>query len=335
MKFRVFIVIVALLAIGLSSAYAGNERRIGTAGAQELRIPVGSRGTAMGGSIISDVYGVESMFWNPAGMANLIGTEAMFSHQPYIADIDINYIGIATSIEDFGTIGASVKVVSIGDINETTTDGPNDGETGRVFSPTFSVLTVGYARELTARVSFGFTGSFINERILNTSASGISFDVGFIYRPGWQGVSLGLMIKNYGPSMRFKGDDLYYFDPNTGQQVAGQSESFDLPSSFNIGMSWDFLDMGANLAKVTGNFMSNNYSQDNFQGGFEYTYDGKYSLRAGYNYSDQTDWQYGFAMGAGVVVNVGGADVTFEYTWSEVDNSAFDANQYFTGKVNF
>jgi len=332
MKIRVFIILIALLAVGLTSVYGGNERRIGTAGAQELRIPIGSRGTAMGGSVVADVYGTEAIFWNPAGMANLIGTEAMFSHQPYIADIDINFVGIVTAIEDFGTLAASAKVVSIGDIEETTQSYP-DG-TGRIFSPSLSVITVGYARELTARVSFGVTGNFISERIAEASATGVSFDIGFIYRPGWNGVSMGLAIKNYGPEMRFSGRGFERAD-TLGRQVSANSATFDLPSSFNVGLAWDFLDMGANLAKVTGNFMSNNYSQDIFQGGFEYTYDGKYSLRAGYNYSDQTDWQYGFTAGAGLMVTLGGTDVTFEYTWTEVDNSAFDANQYFTGKVNF
>ena len=331
MKIRIFIILVALLAVSLTSVYAGNERRIGTAGAQELRIPIGSRGTAMGGSIVADVYGVEALFWNPAGMANMMGTEVMFSHQPYFADIDVNYVGVATLIEDFGTIGASAKIVSIGDIEETTEKFPNG--TGRIFNPSLSVITVGYAKEMTARVSFGFSANLINERIHEVSATGFSFDIGFLYRPGWQGVSLGLAIKNYGPEMKFDGKGFRRTNTNSERQESPEVESFDLPSSFNIGLSWDFLDQGANLAKMTGNFLSNNYSQDVFQGGFEYTYDGKYSLRAGYNYADQEAWLYGFSVGAGVLLSIGDTDVTFEYTWTETD--VFDANQYFTGKINF
>ncbi len=335
MKFKILFILVALLAVSLTSVYAGNERRIGTAGAQELRLPVGARGTAMGGSIVADVYGVESMYWNPAGLANLVGTEAMFSHQPYIADIDVNYAGIATSIEDFGSIGFSAKVVSIGDILETT-DAYPDG-TGRVFSPTLSVISASFAKELTARVSFGTTMHYLNERIHEVTASGVAFDVGFIYRPDWQGVSMGLVIKNYGPEMKFSGKGFY--DAGDGHQVAAEPQKFDLPSSFNFGLAWDFLAADKNFAKATGNFMSNNYSQDVWQGGLEYTYDdgkwGRYSLRAGYNYSDQEEWQYGFTAGGGVTLKVGTTDVTFEYTWSETDNDAFDANQYFTGKINF
>jgi hypothetical protein len=331
MKYKTIVILIALLAMGLASVYAGNTRRIGTAGAQELRIPVGSRGTAMGGAVIADVYGVESIFWNPAGLAGLVGTEAMFSHQPYLADIDINFVGVGTAIEDFGTIAAAVKVVSIGTMEETTREFP-DG-TGREFSPALTVLSLTYAKELTARVSFGFTGMLINEQIFEVRASGVALDVGFIYRPGWQGVSMGLAIKNYGPEMRFEGEGFYSVQEGADRQTAAEALKFELPSSFNFGLAYDFLDKDANFAKLTGNFMSNNYSQDVFQGGFEYTYDGKYSIRAGYNYADQDSWLYGFSAGAGIVLNLGETDVTFEYTWTETD--VFDANQYFTGKINF
>jgi hypothetical protein len=69
MKLRLLIITMVLLAVGLTSAFAGNDKRVGTAGAQELRIPYGSRGTAMGGAVIANAEGIESMFWNPAGGA--------------------------------------------------------------------------------------------------------------------------------------------------------------------------------------------------------------------------------------------------------------------------
>lgn len=330
MKYKVAIILIALLAVSLTSVYAGNERRIGTAGAQELRIPVGSRGASMGGAVVANTYGVEAMYWNPAGLALLEGTEAMFCHLPYIADIDVNYAGVGTNIEGFGVIGASAKIVSIGDMEETTQDYP-DG-TGRVFSPTLSVISLAYATNLTYRVSFGFTTSLINENIFEVSATGVSFDVGFIYRPGWQGMSLGLAIRNYGPEMQFSGKG---FDRTVDdRQASPESVKFDLPSNFNIGLAYDFLDRDLHMATASANFKSNNFSQDVWQGAFEYTYDGKYVLRGGYNYSDQEKWIYGFSFGAGVTFDLKGTSVTLEYTWSETED-VFDSNQFFTGKVNF
>ncbi|MCK5126634.1 MAG: PorV/PorQ family protein [candidate division Zixibacteria bacterium] len=330
MKYKIVVLIMVLLVVSLNLAYAGNDRRIGTAGAQELRIPIGARSTAMGGAVIADVSGVEAVYWNPAGLASLNGTEAMFSHQPYFAAIDVNFVGVATRIEDFGTIAVSAKIVNIGDMEETTVLQP-DG-TGRVFSPTFSVLTLSYARILTANVSLGLNAMFINEQIFEASASGMAFDVGILYDPNWNGLTMGMVIKNYGPEMEFSGRG---FDRSDGSRpVSGTSASFDLPSSLNMGISYRFLDQDKNMASFSGNYRSNNYSLDLWQFGGEYVYDDVFSLRGGYNYSTQEDYMYGLTLGGGLKYGFGSSTLSIEYTWMETDD-VFDANQFFTVKAMF
>jgi len=320
---------VVLLVIGLSTAYAGNSQRIGTAGAQELLIPVGSRGTAMGGSVVANTYGLESMYWNPAGLANLEGTEAMFTHLPYFADIDVNYVGIATAIEDFGTIGVGAKVVSIGDIEETTEAFP-DG-TGREFSPSLTVINLTYSRILTNNVSFGFSGMFINESIFDVSASGIALDFGFQYDPGWHGVKAGFVVKNYGPEMKFSG--IGFEESDGSRPVSAKPAAFDIPTSINLGVSLDALNNGPNMATISGNFRANSFSQDQVQGGFEYSFNNMYFLRGGYNWSDQEDYIHGASLGAGLSVPMGDTKFTFEYSWN--DTEVFDDNQFFSVRINF
>ena len=79
--------LTALLALAVSSAWAGSDGRKGTDGAVELLIPVGARGSALGAPSASDVTGAEATFWNPAGLAGLEGTEALFTHTAYFADM--------------------------------------------------------------------------------------------------------------------------------------------------------------------------------------------------------------------------------------------------------
>ncbi len=329
MKYKLVVTVVVLLAVSLSSAYAGNSLRIGTAGAQELLIPIGSRGTAMGGSVVANTHGLESMYWNPAGLANLEGTEAMFTHLPYFADIDVNFVGLATAMEDFGTVGIGAKIVSIGDIEETTETQP-DG-TGRVFGPSLTIINVTYSRVLTNNVSFGVTGMFINENIFEVSASGVAFDAGFMYDPGWHGLKAGFVVKNYGPEMSFTGNGFERGADN--RPTSANNAKFDLPSSINLGLSMDFLDNGPNLATICGNFRSNNFSQDMLQGGFEYSYNNMYFLRGGYNWSDQDDYIHGASLGAGLSVPMGDTKFTFEYSWN--DTEVFDDNQFFSVRINF
>jgi hypothetical protein len=329
MKAKNIILLVLLLTLCLTTAYAGNSKRIGTAGGQELMIPVGSRGTAMGGSVVSNTWGLESIYWNPAGLASLEGTEAMFSHLPYIADINVNFGAVGTTIENVGTLAFSAKVIAIGDMKETTNEFP-DG-TGRVYSPTLTVLGLTYARQLTSNVAFGATGMLIRESIFEVGASGAAFDVGFIYDPRWQGVKLGIAIKNYGPTMRFSGRG---FDRNLGgYQASPKNASFDLPSHIDLGISYNFLNRDKNSLTASGNYRSNNFQEDFYQGGLEYGYNERYFLRGGYNYSKQDDYIYGLSLGAGITVPIGGTSkLTFEYSWNKTD--VFDDNQYFTLKIN-
>lgn len=328
MNYKLFLLIMVLLVVSLNVAYAGNSLRLGTAGAQELRVPVGSRGVAMGGAVIADIRGVESVFWNPAGLAYTPGTQVMFMHHPYIADINVNFVGVSTRVEDFGTVAASAKVISIGDIKETTEEDPFG--TGTFFSPSLSVLTLSYSRLLTGQVAFGANAMFINEKIADMTANGLAFDIGIMFDPNWSGLTMGMVIKNYGPQMSFSGHEI-----NIGDRPGEpNSASFELPSTVSFGMALKVLEQERNIAKLNGNFRSNNFGNDLWQGGAEYVYDEKYSLRAGYKYSDQDDYIYGFSAGGGLMFDLGGTTMSFEYAWAET-GEIFDANQYFTVKLIF
>lgn len=329
MRYKTIFAALVLVVMCGQVAFSANPARIGTAGATELLIPVGSRGSSMGGAVVANSYGVEAMYWNPAGLAYLEGPELMFSHLTYLADIDVNYGSAGVAIENFGSIGLSVKVVSIGDMEETTQEQPYG--TGRIFSPSLAVLGVTYARQLTNRVAFGATFNYIHEDIFEVEANGIAFDAGFMYESGWRGLKLGFAIKNYGPEMEFNGRGFErYVD---SRPLSPSGASFDLPSSINFGAAYPVLDMNESRLEVTGNFRSNNYSENYWQGGAEYSFQDRYFLRAGYNFADQDQWLYGASLGGGVNLNLGGTNLSFEYSWTETD--VFDDNQFFTGKIAF
>ena len=327
-KFNLITALV-LLIVSVGSVYGGSVDRSGTAGAIELLIPVGARGSAMAGAVVANSYGVDALYWNPAGLAWLEGTEAMGSYLPYIADINVTYAAIGKNIEDFGAVALSVKVVSIGEILETTTVNP-DG-TGSIYNPTLAVIGLTYARAVTTQVNFGMTAHYIREDIFQVSASGFSFDFGFTYEPRWKGVTLGLAIKNYGPDLQFSGSGFEFDTPNG--PVAGTNAKSELPTSLNIGLAYNFVNQGLNSATLSGNFRSNNQFTDLWQGGLEYVYNERYALRAGYNYSSSNEYLYGFSLGGGLVFDLGENTLAFDYSWT--DTEVFSDNQYFTVTTSF
>lgn len=341
MMCRKLVTICAISVLALTTvSMAGSERRMGTAGAQELRVPIGSRGTALGGAIGADVYGAEAIFYNPAGVAMVEGTEVMFSHLNYFADMDLNYFAITTAIEDFGSIGISAKVLSVGKIEKTTWDAP-DG-TGEIYNPSMAVIGLTYSRVLTDRVTFGINAKFISETIDLVSAKGLAFDFGANYDTKWNGLRLGFVIKNIGPEMSLKGEGLDYPVQATGtypqispvKTFSAESASFELPSWISFSGAIDFYNIEKNRATFFGTFQSNNFSKDLYRGAFEYAYNEMYFVRGGYTLDQkQTDHLYGLTFGGGLIVNFGEAEVTFEYSWNQTE--FFDNNQYFTGKINF
>jgi len=342
-----FLVLVSAVC---TTAYAGGENRVGTNAAPELLIPVGARDIALGGSSIATTSGIEAIYWNPAGLANAShSANAMFSHMNYIADIGVDYVAISGAFEGFGTLGFSLKSISLGDINVTTETSP-DG-TGQVISPTVLNLGLTYARLLTDRVSVGATFTFISERFDRVSATGFAFSAGVQYSGigGVNGLSLGVAVKNIGPQMKFEGEGLLRqgdvngsLRPSTFYQVT--AASFELPSTIELGLAYK-IDVGEqNALNVSGLFQNNNFSSDEYKLGAEYGYNDMFFVRGGYALSenakndaltvaDKTSHIFGFTAGAGIHYELGSMDFTLDYAYRAVE--FFESNHVFSLKFGF
>jgi hypothetical protein len=245
MKMKKFLpalfLLVLLGSLGIPAAYGGSDNRTGTAGAMELLIPMGARGTAMASSINANATGVEAIRWNPAGMAREAGIEALFSTMSYIADIRVNYFAFSAGIGELGALGFSIQSINFGDIPVTTTDAPEG--TGGTFSPNYITGALTFARSFTDRIHGGVTAKFISERIMRTSAEGLAFDFGVQYVSKESGINLGVALKNLGPQMSFDGPDMEHFVSVPGQDPGSRDRAlrlpgaaFELPSTLEIGL---------------------------------------------------------------------------------------------------
>ncbi len=322
-------------------ADAGNKNKLGTAGAQELLIPVGSRGTALGGAYAAGINGVDAIYWNPAGLSNSQhSVEAMVSYMNYIADINLGYaaVGVKTGL---GWLGFSLKSLSVGDIPVTTEDAP-DG-TGATFTPNFMTIGLTYSRAMTDRIYVGANLNVVSEQISRATASAFAVDLGVQYLTDF-GVKLGVAMKNFGPSMQFSGTELereVYLpdtDPNAPpRRLALPSMKMELPSQFEIGLSYEMKPMeNANLI-LAGNFVNQNFGHDQMCGGAEFAFQDMFFLRGSYLY--QTDIKtednlWGPAFGFGFKYGLGAnAGMSFDYTYRTAQY--FSGNNLFTLKFLF
>jgi Type IX secretion system protein PorV len=336
-----------LLIIFLGSVaqiFGGGQNRAGTAAAPELMIPVGSRYLAMGGSNVASAVGLESIFWNPAGVAlSQNDADVLFSYRQYIADMNMSYVAAAGNL-GFGTIGISFRDLSIGDINVTTMDDP-DGN-GQVFSPTYFVLGLTYSNALTDRISIGANVNLINESWDRAKASGLSFDFGVQYRDFFsvQNLAVGITVKNLGGSISYTGPGLFISanDPSSSRGVTYYQVSaaeFELPSTISIGLAYVRDLNEENKISIAGDFQNNNFTYDNYRIGAEYSFKDMIFLRGGYSYSPQSEsanpdifqnYTAGFGINFGSFSNV---NISLDYAYIPV--KYFDANNTFTVSMGF
>jgi len=338
---NLFAVLAAFAALMLCAtpALAGNETRVGTAGANELLLPVGSQATALSGSMNAMVSGVEAIHWNPAGVSRSSGVEVMFSNLQYIASINMNYFAVSSNFEGIGSFALSLRSLDFGDIPVTTVENPEG--TGETFSPNYIVGGLTYSRAFTDRIYGGFTAKLISETINRTSTSGLSFDFGVQYFSDF-GLKLGVALKNLGPPMKYDGPDLEYFTALPGQEPSARPRAvklgaaeFELPSTLEIGVGYDIKPSEGHVVSVMGTFENTNFGNDEFHGGIEYAFQDLIFLRGGYAMQtpNNTDNIYGATFGAGVKFNVESTMFAFDYAYRAAD--FFKANQWFTLKVGF
>jgi len=339
--FRLLIIVLALLLT--LDVYAGGGNRTGTGGAAQLLIPVGPRGIAMGEANLAVAQGIESIFWNPAGVANMQNsTSVMFSHMSYLADIGVEYGAVATNIEGFGVVALSLKSLGIGDILVTTTTDP-DGLGGAVFSPQMLTAGLTYSRQLTERISVGLTANLITETLGDASSTGFGFNVGVIYNTlaDIKGLSIGIAMKNVGPQMQYDGSGMLVLssvqDQNRSPQYTKiEAAKFDLPSSFEMGVGYKAEFDEQNAVQLAGVFLNNNFSEDEYKFGAEYGFNNQFFARLGYQFApdiDSEQYLYGLTAGAGVNVNLDGILLRVDYAYRTAQY--FDGNHVFALSVGF
>ena len=296
---------VAAVALGLSfGAYAGNEDRVGSAGASELLINPWARGSAFAGAGIANGIGLGATFTNIAGLAFTEKTEVAFDRTSWLGGtgITINAAGIAQRLSESTVLAVSVMSMSFGEIDITTVELPEGGI--GTYKPSNTIVNVGFAHEFSNSIYGGINFKIINESIANVKGSGFAFDAGIRYVSGEKDqIKFGITLKNVGPTMSMSGDGLSMsiLYPETGLAATTEQRSanFEMPSLLAIGGSYDFHFNETNMLTMALGFSANSFSNDQYRIGADYALDidkASFHLIAGYVYEKgifSPEMQYG------------------------------------------
>jgi hypothetical protein len=307
---------------------AAQDDRVGTAAMEELLVPVTPRTVALGSALtggLSTLSGVEAVQSNPAALLSSTGTSAMFSRTEYVADIGINYVGIA---QRFGSNSIAITVTNwdYGDIFRTTEASP---EINPELTWSASVFTVGatYGRQFTDRIAAGVTLKGLGREIDNVSAGGVAFDAGVTYVVGESGLRFGVSLKNFGTEMSFEGEGLNRpigtQGPGGAGQVGGEIDDLpaQLPSTLDFGASYTRQFAGNVSLTGLANFRSVSYDLDQYAAGVELGYADLLFVRGGVNLTAEPDmdmWE-SWNVGAGLNLDVSGTNILVDYAYRPTD----------------
>ena len=329
-----------LAAFALPDAQAQKDRRRGTAGADYLLVPVTARTAALGTTTtsgLSDMSGVEVLFSNPAGLTTNGGTNALFSRMEYVADIGVNYLGVA---QNFGNNNIALSLMSwdFGDIPLQTETQPEISSV--TWSASYITAGLSYARQFTDRISAGVTAKVLSENIDDVSATGMAFDAGMTYSVGESGLRFGVSLKNLGPQMAYSGDGLVQLirlpDQNgnaTPNAVTLEGADFELPSLLNFGVAYSRPIGASSMVTVLGNFRSNSFEQDQYAAGLEVGLMDILYVRGSYQLQSDMDNTFytGTNFGAGLNLNLGDTRFNVDYAYRSTD--FFDGVNMITASV--
>ena len=315
---------VAVASLSAQAAERDDNTGFGTTSAEFLLLGAGARGAALGNSFAAIATDPTALYWNPAGVAEMMRPGFSFSTYTYVAESRYSWGGVAFPFNDGqSSIGFQFGTFGFGEQPVYTLSSP-DGD-GTTYSVAESFGGVTYAQNFSDRFSAGITGMFISDQIADSRAQGFAIDFGASFHAliAEKPIRASFVIANLGSTLTHTGTGLDVNvqrppppgqtdvpqDPQPGRY---QTVAFGLPVVFRIGLSYDFMSSASNRLTLLGNFEQPNNSNPTAGGGLEYALmdigQSGFSVmaRGSYDYKSDNNYTQDPALAAGFATSVSG-----------------------------
>ena len=305
---RILIAAAAVLLLFPAVADA-SFAKVGTAGAQFLKIGLGTRGAAMGGAFVATADDASAAWWNPACLVRVPGTQVQLTHTEWFEDVRYEAGVVTREFPSIGTFALQFGLLSSGDMDLTTIEDPQG--TGETFTCSDMVVGLTYSRLLTDRFSAGVTFKYVREGWDGISASGLAVDLGTLYNTGFRTLRIGMAIQHFGGELTPDGEfDDYY----SGSDSTKTYLPYSLPMTFKLGLAMDVIDQGPHFMTIAVDGVHPNDNVEQVNIGGEYWYNGMVALRGGYRVNTDEE---GLTAGAGFRIPMGGRTIALDYAYAD------------------
>ena len=204
----------ALLALGLGAPGLSRANDPGTAGFLSLRLGAGARSAGMGDAQVSLAQDATAAYWNPAGLAAVLGTSFTLMHDEWLSSVRMETASLAHAT-DVGTFGLHFSGMYLDEIERHTLPSSRDEGHFNVFEVAISGA---YGRRLIQDWDVGLAFKGLYSKLDDKGASGWAADFGTRFRTRIPGLTFGGAVQNLGPKMKFVSEE--FLLPITGRAGA-------------------------------------------------------------------------------------------------------------------
>jgi hypothetical protein len=331
------LVLSGLLLLFLAPNSYAVKSRAGTVTANFLEIGMGSAGSAMGDAYVSMADDISSIYWNPAGLGYMDKSEAQFTLQPWVIDINTTFVGVGLVLPRVGTLALALTQAGYGEMPVTNLDFQEG--TGEMFTASEYAASLAYSRRLAQWFSFGASVKYVKSQIWHSGASALALDLGVklntpFFSPTGEkadGMNIGMSISNYGTRMKYDGLDLLspidlLPDEQGNYQFANgkfETVEWELPLIFRVGISVNPIVSGGSRLTLAVDALHPNNNTESVNIGAQYQLKvpalGSLYLRGGYKALFMEDSEYGPTFGGGVFLNLmGNVGLRLDYAYKSV-----------------
>jgi hypothetical protein len=253
----------------------------GTTAGEFLLLGAGARGLALGGAYAALATDVSSLYYNPAGAAQIARPGASLSTYGYAVSTRYVWAGLALPMSGGArTIGLQIGNFGFSDQPVYTVENPDGDGTKYNVSQTFIGLT--YAQNFSDRFAAGLTVKGISDALGKTSANAFAIDFGTNFHAQAMGrpIRVSFVIQNLGSELKHSGaalDQTVPRPPVPGQVDVPQEDQpaelatkeWGLPVLFRVGASLDAFSNEQTRVTVLSEFTQPNNNRAGFGLGVE------------------------------------------------------------------
>jgi hypothetical protein len=296
----------------------------GTTAAEFLLLGAGARGLALGGAYAALVTDISSLYYNPAGAAQVARPGVQISTYNYAVGTSYMWAGLALPMGGGArTVGLQVGHFGFSDQPVYTVENPDGDGTKYGVSQIFVGGT--YAQNFSDRFSAGMTFKVISDALGKTSANAVAIDFGtnFHAQAMNRPIRVSFVIQNLGSELKHSGsalDATVTRPPVPGQVEVPQEEQpaelatkeWGLPVMFRVGAALDAFSNEQTRVTVLSEFTQPNNNRAGFGVGAEFMLNdiGK----SGFSFAGRGSWSYqadnnlDAGSGAGFTSTLGGKE---------------------------